>query len=193
MWIPALLPNSLGITVSTSPTSRAVGLGPSCNFVKHVIVGSLCTLWTFFSEPLTPRSVATSTKVWEFVKLIILRPERSHRRNESKMQCVTTQLEPERLEESKGRKGEVEAGPDVVLGSEQQQLRERRSARIAMDMQNGRRCRVAEFASPCTGPTRPVCTRCWESCVVKRPKWQKSVAQEDWPACSTCSLRLFST
>ena len=32
----------------TSPTSRAVGLSPSCNFVKHVIFGSLCTLWTFF-------------------------------------------------------------------------------------------------------------------------------------------------
>ena len=32
----------------TSPTSRAVGPSPSCNFVKHVIFGSLCTLWTFF-------------------------------------------------------------------------------------------------------------------------------------------------
>ena len=32
----------------TSPNSRAVGLRPSSNFVKHVIFGSLCTLWTFF-------------------------------------------------------------------------------------------------------------------------------------------------
>ena len=32
----------------TSPTSRAVGPSPSCNFVEHVIFGSLCTLWTFF-------------------------------------------------------------------------------------------------------------------------------------------------
>ena len=29
-------------------SSRAVGLSPSCNFVKHVIFGSLCTLWTIF-------------------------------------------------------------------------------------------------------------------------------------------------
>ena len=32
----------------TSPTSRAMGPRPSCNFVKHVIFGSLCSLWAFF-------------------------------------------------------------------------------------------------------------------------------------------------
>ena len=58
------------------------------------------------------------------VKVVLQSPQRvldqslttTNAGNEWKVQCVTTQSDPQRLEESKRRTGEVAPGPDVVMG-----------------------------------------------------------------------------